>query len=85
MTTSYLDLTNVPAFGKKREITFEPERGEIGFYCKDCRKPVAAIQLPPQKIGKKMREYLYQCPVCKGPNISIGTTASMKAVYDRKH
>ena len=73
MSKTYSDLVNVPAFGKKRESTFNPERGDVSFWCKDCKKLVDAIRLPPEKIGKKMREYLYECPHCNGQNIAIGT------------
>lgn len=50
MSTSYTDLVNVPSFGKKRENTFNPERGDIAFYCRDCRKMIDPIRLEPQKI-----------------------------------
>lgn len=73
MSKTYSDLVNVPAFGKKRESTFNPERGAVSFWCKDCKKLIKPNRLPPQKIGKKMREYLYECPHCKGQNIAIGT------------
>ena len=73
MSTSYTDLVNVPSFGKKREDTFNPERGDVAFYCRDCHQIIEAIQLPPQKIGKKMKEYLYECPICHGQRIALGT------------
>jgi len=73
MSTSYSDLTNVPAFGKKRENIFNPERGEVAFYCRDCRKVIDPIKLEPKKVGKKMREYLYECPLCHGTHVAIGT------------
>lgn len=84
MSTAYADLVNVSSFGKKRENNFSPERGEIAFYCRDCRKIVTAIRLEPQKIGKKMREYLFECPHCHGKNIAIGTEEGLKEHYDRK-
>lgn len=84
MSTSYTDLTNVSAFGKKREPDFEQERGEIMYYCRDCRKRVEAIPLPPQKIGKRLKEHLHECPLCHGQNIAIGTEASVRAVYERR-
>jgi len=65
---------NVSSFGKKRENNFNPERGDIAFYCRDCRKIIEPIQLEPQKIGKKMKEYLYECPHCHGKRVAIGTT-----------
>lgn len=84
MSTSYSDLINVPSFGKKRESTFNPERGEVAFWCKDCKKLVDPIRLPPEKIGKKMKEYLYECPHCSGRNIVIGTEEGLKEHYERK-
>lgn len=73
MSTAYLDLVNVPSFGKKRENNFNPERGDMAYYCRDCHKEVDAIQLEPQKIGKKIREYIYECPTCHGKRIALGT------------
>ncbi len=84
MSTAYADLVNVSSFGKKRENTFNPERGDIAFYCRDCRKPVEAIRLEPQKVGKKMREYLFECPSCHGRNVAIGTVEWLKEHYDRR-
>jgi predicted SprT family Zn-dependent metalloprotease len=85
MSTSYLDLVNVPSFGKKRETNFNPERGDIAYYCRDCRLIVDAIPLAPQKIGKKVREYLYECPTCNGKRVATGTVEGLKEHYDRKH
>lgn len=73
MTTSYTDLVNVPSFGKKRENNFNPERGDISFYCRECRKVIEPIRLEPQKIGKEIKEYLYECPTCHGKRVAIGT------------
>ncbi len=84
MSTAYADFVNVSSFGKKREDTFNPERGEIAFYCRDCRKIIEPIRLKPQKIGKKMREYLYECPTCHGKRVAIGTVEWLKEHYDRK-
>ncbi len=85
MSTSYTDLVNVPSFGKKRENNFNPERGDMAFYCRDCRKVIEAIQLEPQKVGKKMKEYLYECPSCHGKRVAIGTKEGLKEHYDRKN
>lgn len=84
MSTSYSDLVNVSSFWKKRESPFNPDRGNIVFYCQDCRKFVDPIRLPEQKIGKRMREYLYECPFCQGNHIAIGTEEWLKEHYDRK-
>jgi len=83
-TTSYADLVNVPSFGKKREDTFNPERGDVGFFCRDCWKQVEAIKLEPQKIGKRMKEYIYECPICHGKRVAIGTIEGLKEHYERK-
>lgn len=84
MSKSYSDLINVPAFGKKRESTFHEDRWEVAFWCKDCRKIVDAIRLPPEKIGKKTKEYIYQCPICEGRNIAIWTHSGLLEHYEKK-
>ncbi|MBP9811834.1 hypothetical protein KBC86_00515 [Candidatus Gracilibacteria bacterium] len=84
MSTSYTDLVNVPSFGKKRENNFNPERGDISFYCRECRKVIEPIRLEPQKIGKQIKEYLYECPTCHGKRVAIGTLEGLKEHYDRK-
>jgi Zn finger protein HypA/HybF involved in hydrogenase expression len=83
MSTSYGDLVNIPVFGKKRE-NFNPERGDIVFYCRDCRCEVVPIHLDPVQVGKKLREYMYQCPICSGKKVSIGTAEGVKEFYKRK-
>ncbi len=72
---SYNDLVNVPSFGKRRE-NFDPERGDVAFFCRDCSKNVEAVKTHPVLPR-------YECPVCKGRNVSIGTEASLKDFYDR--
>ena len=84
MSTSYLDLVNVPSFGKKRESTFNPERWEMAYWCRDCRKQVEPIHLEPQKVGKQVREFLYECPICHGRRVAIGTVEWLKEHYERK-
>ena len=84
MSTSYTDLVNVPSFGKKRESTFNPERGEMAYWCRDCRQIIEPIHLEPQKIGKKMKEFLYGCPICQGMRVAIGTVEWLKEHYERK-
>jgi len=74
MTTAYNDLINIPSFGKKKETEFADDRGEVKFYCKDCRKIVEVTRLHPQK-------YDYECNECKGKDIAIGTDASIHEVY----
>lgn len=84
MATSYSDLINVPAFGKKRESTFNPNRGEVAFWCQDDKKLIDAKRLPPEKIGKKTKEYIYECPICGGRNITIGTKEGLLEHYNKK-
>ncbi len=45
---------------------------------------VEAIRLEPQKVGKKMKEYLFECPKCHGQSIAIGTEEGLKEHYGRK-
>ncbi len=45
----------------------------MAYYCRDCRKQIEPIHLEPQKIGKKMKEFLYACPICQGRRVAIGT------------
>ncbi len=73
---SYNDLVNIPTFEKRKE-EFSQERGEVTFYCRDCQKNVEAVRLNPNK-------YIYECPSCKGKNISIGTESSVKEVYTKR-
>ncbi|MDD2487345.1 MAG: hypothetical protein PHS92_03175 [Candidatus Gracilibacteria bacterium] len=72
--TTYNDLINVPSFGKKKE-NFNAERGDVQFYCRDCRKVVEATRLNPNK-------YIYECNVCKQRNISIGTKEGLVDFYE---
>lgn len=74
---SYNDLVNVPSFGKRRE-NFDSERGELAFYCRDCGKQVEALRVHPVL-------HRYECPICKGRHVSMGTTASVKDFYDHRH
>ena len=84
MSPTYSDLVNTPTFGKKRE-NFSPERGDVSFYCKDCGTIVEAERIAPPAHMKKKKEYLFQCPLCKGTNIAIGTTETLKEFYSKKH
>lgn len=71
----YKDLVNIDDFNKRE--TFNPERGEIVFYCKDCEKIVTADKKHPSK-------YVYECVICKWSNIAIGTQAGVLENYKRK-
>lgn len=50
-----------------------PSRGPIVFYCKSCKKIIAA-----ERVGKK---YQYKCPECKSKDIAIGTEQSIRNFY----
>ena len=73
---SYNDLVNIPTFEKRKE-EFSQERWVVIFYCRDCQKNTEASRLDPEK-------YLYECPLCKGKNISIGTESGVKEVYGKR-
>jgi Zn finger protein HypA/HybF involved in hydrogenase expression len=73
---SYNDLVNIPAFEKRKE-EFIQDRWQVSFYCRDCQKNVEATRLDPNK-------YMYECPLCKGKSISIGTESSVKEVYSKR-
>lgn len=70
------DLVNIEEFWEKREY-FDPERGEVSFYCKDCEKIVET-----ERDSKK--KYMFHCRSCKSTNIAIGTAAGLKENYFRK-
>lgn len=72
---NYKDLVNIDDF-QKRE-SFNLERGEVAFYCKDCEKIVQTNR--PNENG-----YIFECQVCKGNNIAIGTFAWIKETYKIK-
>ncbi|MDR1988190.1 MAG: hypothetical protein LBQ24_05695 [Candidatus Peribacteria bacterium] len=56
------DLVNVEEFEKKNN--FPQERGEVSFYCKDCKKIVDVNR--PNPNG-----YVFVCKICSGKNIVI--------------
>lgn len=70
------DLVNIEEFWEKRE-TFNPERGEVSFYCKDCEKLVDATREKPKK-------YVFTCPECNSQNIAIWTLSGLKDNYKIK-
>lgn len=73
---NFWDLVNIEEFWEKR-ITFEPERWEVSFYCKDCSKIVSTQR-------KKPQSYKFICEVCGGENIAIGTHEGLKDNYKIK-
>ncbi len=72
----FWDLVNIEEFGEKRE-TFDLERWDVGFYCKDCESIVETNRPNP-------RWYTFECKKCSGKNIAVGTQAWLKANYFRK-
>ncbi|MDD4151422.1 MAG: hypothetical protein PHR68_02300 [Candidatus Gracilibacteria bacterium] len=70
---NYNDLINIEEFGEKKE-SFTEERGEVSFYCKDCKEIVETERLNPNK-------YEYKCKKCSGKNIVIGTLEGLKSNY----
>ncbi len=74
--SDYSDLVNIEEFWEKRE-NFNPERGDVAFYCKDC-----AIQVETERPNP--RGYKFVCKACKGSNIAIGTQSGLKENYERK-
>ncbi|MCP4523546.1 MAG: hypothetical protein GY828_04980 [Candidatus Gracilibacteria bacterium] len=72
---SYSDLINVDEFEKKENFNYE--RGDVSFYCKDCKKIVETDR--PNKDG-----YVFICKKCDGKNIVIGTKEGLKSNYKLK-
>ena len=72
----FWDLVNIEEFGEKRNY-FDPERGEVSFYCKDCEELVETTREKPKK-------YDFTCSKCQGANVAIGTRAGLKENYFRK-
>ncbi|MDD2566132.1 MAG: hypothetical protein PHZ26_05615 [Candidatus Gracilibacteria bacterium] len=71
--STYDDLINIPTFGKKKE-DFKEDRGDVKFYCRDCKKVVETTRLDPNK-------YVYKCNECSGKNVSIGTSEGLNDFY----
>lgn len=76
MTTYFWDLVNIEEFWEKRE-SFNLERGDVAFYCKDCEKVVDVNRPNP-------KGYTFICSVCGGKNIAIWTDAGIKENYKIK-
>ena len=70
---NYSDLLNVDDFWEKR-ITFNDERGDISFFCKDCQEIVETHRVDP-------KWYLFKCLKCEGTNIAIWTQEWLKENY----
>lgn len=70
---NYSDLLNVDDFWEKR-ITFDEDRWEVAFYCKDCEEIVEVDRPNPTW-------YVFICKKCNWKNISIWTSAWIKENY----
>ena len=66
------DLVNVEEFDKINY--FVEERWDVSFYCKDCNGIVETNR--PNEKG-----YIFICNKCKGKNIAIWTSESIKTHY----
>lgn len=75
--SNFGDLVNIEEFGEKREY-FNPERGEVAFYCKDCEQLVETTR------GEKNKKYEFTCKSCGSTNVAIGTETGLKENYFRK-
>ncbi|MDD3793446.1 MAG: hypothetical protein PHI37_01420 [Candidatus Gracilibacteria bacterium] len=73
--SSFSDLVNIEEFDKRD--TFKNERGEVSFYCKDCKK-IVNTQRP------DINGYTFICEICNGSNIAIGTEEGLKSNYKIK-
>jgi len=69
---NYKDLINIDDF-QKRE-TFNSDRGNIAFYCKDCEEIVETERKNPKR-------YTFICKKCNWTNIAIWTLAWLKENY----
>jgi len=93
----YSDVINVDDLWEKRD-TFNYERGELSYWCKDCESIVEVsvinsnnsdntenkeIIQTNQKIEHK-HEHEYECNICKWNNIVLWTEEWLKWFYLRK-
>lgn len=69
---NYKDLINIDDF-EKRE-TFNGERWDVAFYCKDCEEIVETERKTPNG-------YVFVCKKCSGSNIAVWTLAWLKENY----
>lgn len=73
--STFWDLVNIEEFSKKDY--FNPERWDVSFYCKDCKKIVEA-----ERPNKKW--YTFICPFCKWKKIAVWTEEWLKINYKIK-
>ena len=72
---NFWDLINIDEFEKRD--TFNEERWEVSFFCKDCREIVETTR-------KNPKWYIFTCNTCKWKNIAIGTFESLKDKFKIK-
>lgn len=72
----YSEFLNIDDFWEKK-TSFDVNRWNVSFYCKDCEKIVEAIR-------EKKESYIFRCPICNWNNISIWTLAWLKENYKIK-
>ncbi len=73
--SNFSDLINIDEIDKRDN--FSPDRWEVSFYCKDCKKLVEAER-------PDARWYVFICPVCKWDRVVIWTYEGLKANYKIK-
>jgi hypothetical protein len=73
---SYNDLINIEELWNKLE-QFNPERGEVSFYCKNCKKLVEVDRPKP-------KAYIFVCKTCWKKDIVLGTKEWLKINYKIK-
>ena len=71
--SNYSDLLNVDDFWEKR-ITFNEERWEISFFCKDCNEIVETERPNP-------KWYTFKCKKCGWTNLAVWTQEWLKENY----
>lgn len=74
--SNFWDLINIDEYWDKRE-DFKSERGEVSFYCKDCKGIVETDR-------KNKEEYVFICKKCQWQNTVIGTFEWLKSNYRLK-
>lgn len=73
--SNFSDLINIDEIDKRDN--FSPDRWDVSFFCKDCRKLVEADR--PDKNG-----YVFVCPICKWKKVVIWTREWLIANYKIK-
>ena len=71
--SNFWDLINIDEYWDKRE-QFNEDRGDISFYCKDCKEIVETTR-------PKANEYSFICNKCESTNTVIWTLEWLKSNY----